>query len=96
MQEYTLSCFEEHNQVINNILSLGYRPRELCFRDYLSGPRNEIDVSEVEELRKAFESDMYELIPTILFANQKLENPSDGLNETSGLTIEFHRRGMAF
>ena len=96
MKIYTYGCLKEHSLVIWNILSLGYEADELCFRDYLSWPRNEIASRELDVLIEAFNDDRYDLVPTIRFANRNIENPKDDINETSALYIEFHKRGMAF
>ena len=96
IQIYTYDCLEEHTEIIRNILSLGYVADELCFRDYLSGPRNEIGSHELSILTEAFKDVRYDLVPTIRFANKNIENPEDDISETSALFIEFHKRGMAF
>lgn len=74
----------------------GYEPKELCFRDYLSGPQHEIAGNNIPLLNEAFNDVRYELIPTVIFFNRKLENPNDDIAETSSLFVEFHKRGMAF
>lgn len=96
IQTYVHECLQEHSQAICNILALGYEGEELFFRDFLSGPRNEIASHELNVLQEAFADVRYELVPTILFANRNLENPEDDVAETSSLVIEFHKRGMAF
>lgn len=96
IKTYTYECLEEHSLVVWNILSLGYEADELCFRDYLSWPRNEIASHELDALIGAFHDVRYDLVPTIIFRNKNIENPKDGINETSALYIEFHKRGMAF
>lgn len=96
IREYTRSCLSEHQFVIDSLVASGYEPEELCFRDYLSGPHNEIAGDNIPLLAEAFEDDRYELVPTIIFANKQLENPDDNVAETSSLFIEFHKRGMAF
>jgi hypothetical protein len=47
-------------------------------------------------INEAFNDVRYELIPTVIFFNGKLENPNDDIAETSSLFVEFHKRGMAF
>jgi hypothetical protein len=69
---------------------------ELFFRDFLSWPQNEITCSELDTLQEVFKDDRYELVPTIRFANKKLENSEDDIVETSSLVVEFHKRGMTF
>ena len=96
IQVYTHECLDEHAEAIRNILSLWYIADELCFRDYLSGPRNEIGSHEIDVLIEAFKDVRYELVPTIRFANKNIENPEEDIAETSALFIEFHKRGMAF
>lgn len=96
LREYTRSCLSEHQSIIDSLIASGYEPEELCFRDYLSGPHNEIASDDISLLMGAFQDDRYELVPTIVFANKSLENPNDKVAETSSLFIEFHKRGMAF
>jgi hypothetical protein len=96
IKSYTHECLQEHAIAICNILSLGYEADELFFRDYLSGPRNEISSHEIDILMEAFNDDRYDLVPTIIFRNKNLENQEDDINETSALFVEFHKRGMAF
>jgi hypothetical protein len=96
IREYIHGCLKEHYNIINTLLASGYEPVELCFRDYLSGPRNEISSYESDVLQEAFKDDRYELVPTIRFANRNLENSENDIAETSSVIIEFHKRGMAF
>jgi hypothetical protein len=78
------------------ILSSGYELEELSYKDYLSWPYHKISGNDIILLQEAFEDVQYELIPTIRFDNMKLENPEDNIVESSALTIEFHKRWMAF
>ena len=96
IRTYTLECLEEHRPVIDFILSSGYELEELSYHDYLSWPYPEISGNNILLLREAFEDVRYELIPTIRFWNAKTKNPEDDTAESSALTIEFHKRGMAF
>ncbi len=96
IREYTHDCLKEHQNIIDTLLTLEYEPVELCFRDYLSGPRNEIPSYDSDILQEAFKDDRYELVPTIRFANRSLENLEEDIAETSSVIIEFHKRGMAF
>lgn len=93
---YSLSCLSEHQTIIDSLQSAGYTATELCFRDYLSGPHNEISGNNLPLIEKAFDDVRYELVPMIVFSNPHLMDETDNTAETSALFIEFHKRGMAF
>jgi hypothetical protein len=96
LKKYTHECIAEHRQIVDFLFANKYEPVELCFRDYLSGPRNEISGDSLDVLEEAWKDDRYELIPTIIFENSHMRNPDDDIADTSSLFVEFHKRGMAF
>lgn len=95
VREYTVRCMDEHGQITKFLLESGYVPVEICFRDYLSGPHDEIAGTDTELLSEAFEDSRYELVPTIVFALENDNGNAEGTGMAS-LFIEYHTKGMAF